>query len=268
MRILCLPALIASTLGATPMLAEKLPQPAALESFSGAHPMTVTVVEPHESTPGHSVAAAYLAFPAPVALAAALGPDWATKARAIEFRALDGYVSYVSVARLTGGKAYLAFARADGRPFAVDNVAQNQNDVPLGPYYLIWDNRNDPDLIAKGDQDWPYQVADVSFAPDADAALRPAGIDPSLEAGLVSAKDNCLTCHKVNGYGGNKAAGDLAVVARGMSRSDLVRWALDPSAVDRRTTMPALTPNAPEPERRKVADSIYEYLSRVPVVDR
>ena len=48
-------------------------------------------------------------------------------------------------------------------------------NIPLGPYYLIWDNRNDPALIAAGARDWPYQTADVSLARDPDAALRPPG---------------------------------------------------------------------------------------------
>ncbi len=74
-----------------------LPPPDAIEK-SGARPVTVTVAEPHESRPGRPVEVAYRAFPAPIALAAALGPDWASKARAIEFRALDGYVSRIDVA--------------------------------------------------------------------------------------------------------------------------------------------------------------------------
>ncbi len=77
--------------------AAPLPPPDAIEK-GGAQPVTLTVVEPHESEPGRPVEVAYRAFPAPVALAAALGPDWASKARAIEFRALDGYVSRIDVA--------------------------------------------------------------------------------------------------------------------------------------------------------------------------
>jgi len=83
-------------------LAEKIPSPEALEQL-GARPVTLSVIEPHESTPEHPVAIDYLAFPAPVVISAALGSGWEAKTKTIEFRALDGYVSRVDVTRLANG---------------------------------------------------------------------------------------------------------------------------------------------------------------------
>ena len=93
-------------------LAEKIPSPEALAQL-GARPVTLSVIEPHLSTPEHPVAVDYLAFSAPVVISAALGPEWEAKTKMIEFRALDGYVSRIDVTRLGNGKAYMAFARAD-----------------------------------------------------------------------------------------------------------------------------------------------------------
>jgi hypothetical protein len=62
--------------------------------------------------------------------------------------------------------------------------------IPPGPYYLIWDNRGDPDLLSEGARNWPYQVIDVSFSNASEAALRPPGFNPALEPGLSSAKAN------------------------------------------------------------------------------
>ena len=252
---LCIPA----------ALAAKIPDPETLAARSGAQPQTLTVIEPHLSTPQHPVEVGYRVFPASAALAAALGPDWAARAKTIEFRALDGYVSRIDVARLTSGKAYFAFARADGSPFAVDNLTQNEKHIPLGPYYLVWDNRSDPELLDAGASDWPYQVDDASLFNTSDAALRPAGFDPALEPGLADVKANCLTCHRVNGFGGDKAGGNLAAIARGLTMADFVKWVLEPSAVMPDTTMPALSPYLPEAKRRARAESIYEYLSQVPI---
>ena len=50
-------------------LAEKIPSPEALEQL-GARPVTLSVIEPHQSTPEHPVAIDYLAFPAPVVISA------------------------------------------------------------------------------------------------------------------------------------------------------------------------------------------------------
>ena len=248
-------------------VAEEIPSPKALEQV-GAQPVTLSVIEPHESTPEHQVAIDYLAFPAPVVISAALGSGWEAKTKTIEFRALDGYVSRVDVTRLANGKAYMAFARADGSPFTVNNVAQHEKNIPLGPYYLIWDNRADPELIAEGDRNWPYQVIDVSPFNESEAALRPPGFDPALEPGLSNAKDYCLTCHQVNGFGGGKFEGNLALVARAMPAAEFVKWTLEPSSVKPGTAMPALPANLDEAQRRAIAQSIYEYLSHVPITPK
>lgn len=250
--------------GASIAIAARLPPPEVLEQ-SGARPVTLRVIEPHLSEPGHPVAIVYRAFPASVVLSAALGPDWPTKAKKIEFRALDGYISRIDAVRLTSKKAYMAFARADHSSFSVDNLAQNEKNIPLGPYYLVWDNREDPELLSEGARNWPYQVIDVSIFNASDAALRPPGFNPALEVGLSNVKVNCLTCHKVNGFGGEKVEGNLALVARRLPAAEFVKWALEPSAVEPGTTMPALATNLAEAQRRAIAQSIYEYLSQVPV---
>src|SRR5208337_5173680 len=98
----CLTTGLMFAFGASAALAAIIPTPEALERQSGTRPVTLTVVEPHLSTPKNPVEVTYLVFPAPVALAAALGPNWAARPKVIEFHALDGYVSRIDVARLTG----------------------------------------------------------------------------------------------------------------------------------------------------------------------
>jgi hypothetical protein len=141
--------LIISTL-VTIARAEKLPAPSEFMKVSGLPPTSLTVLEPHESGLGRPVEIAYRAFPAPALLSAVLGGDWDARADGIAFRARDGYVSRVAIAPLKSGKAWLAFARADGSPFTVDNLDQSETNVPLGPYYLIWDNRTDSDGRRRG----------------------------------------------------------------------------------------------------------------------
>jgi mono/diheme cytochrome c family protein len=263
----CLAVQVVVWAGGSIALAEKIPSPEALEQL-GARPVTLTVIEPHLSTPEQPVAVDYLAFPAPVVISAALGPEWEAKTKMIEFRALDGYVSRIDVTRLGNGTAYMAFARADRSPFTVDNLTQNEKNIPLRPYYLIWDNRGNPDLLSEGARNWPYQVIDVSLSNASEAALHPPGFDPVLEPGLSSAKANCLACHQVNGFGGGKVEGNLALVARATPVAEFVKWVLEPSSVKPDTTMPALSSNLDESQRRAIAQSIYEYLSHVPIAPK
>ena len=123
-------------------------------------------------------------------------------------------------------------------------------------------------MLYEGARNWPYQVIDVSIFNASDAALRPPGFDPALEAGLSYLKANCLTCHKVNGFGGEKVEGNLALAARELTAGEFVKWTLEPSALKTDTTMPALSVGFTEAERRAIAQSIYEYLSRVPVAPK
>ena len=105
----------------------------------------------------------------------------------------------------------------------------------------------------------------MSFSKGSDAALSPPGFDPALEPGLANVRAYCLTCHKVNGFGGDKVEDNLALVARGLTAAEFVKWTLEPSAVRPETTMPPLSTSLAEPERRAIAQSIYEYLTHVPI---
>ena len=133
--------------------AVELPPVERLQDRMGAPPTTLAVHEPHLSVGGRRVAIEYVGYLASDVMARLFGNDWHEQARTVELRALDGYVSRIDVARFLEDTAFLAFARADGAPFTVDNLRQNQTDVPLGPWYLVWDNISNPALLAEGASD-------------------------------------------------------------------------------------------------------------------
>ena len=125
---------------------------------------------------------------------------------------------------------------------------------------------DNPELIAEGARDWPYQVAVVNPVDLSDAALLPEGLDPRLRPGAMLVKAYCLTCHKVNGYGGEKFAGNLAEIARSADREAFLRPMLVPASEREGATMPALSDRLPEAERRRIAGAIFDYLRAVPVL--
>ncbi len=253
--------LLAGTAGAA-----ELPPPEELERRMGTPPGTVAVYEPHLSVGDRHVEVRYVGYPAVEVLQRILGGDWNRRGGAIEFRALDGYVSRIPVRRFHEEKAFIVFAHGDGAPFTVDNIRQNEKNVPLGPYYLVWDNMGNPALIAEGARDWPYQVAVVNPVALSDAALLPEGLDPRLRPGAMLVKAYCLTCHKVNGYGGEKFVGNLAEIAKSADRAAFLRPMLVPASEREGATMPALSNRLPEAERRRIAGAIFDYLRAVPVL--
>ena len=246
--------------------AAEIPPVERLQERMGTPPVTLTVHEPHLSLGDRRVAIEYVGYPAVDVMAEVFGDDWHEQAATVELRALDGYVSRIDVARFLNDTAFLAFARADGAPFTMDVPRQNQTDVPLGPWYLVWDNISNPALLAEGASDWPYQVHEVNLVSLSEIALLPEGLAADLHEGAELAKRYCLQCHKVNGFGGEKFPGNLAALARVHPEPDFVRWVLNPSSVRSNTTMPPLSDRIPDAERRRIAKALFDYLTAVPIL--
>ena len=239
----------------------------ALQNVLHTKAQVIRVVEPHLSTPHKPVQVQYRGWPANQVLEQLLGADWRKPGAEVEFRARDGYVSRVAVERFAEHSAWLVFERVGHKAFTLDNRAQNQNNIPLGPYYLVWDNRRKPALIAEGGSYWPYQIQEIVLSRSRQHALLPPTMPPGdwSQAAALTQK-HCLACHPINGYGGNKWPGDLAEQVRTFNRSDFVQWVLNPAALKPGSTMPGLPAGYPEAERRAWAEQIHAYLNAVPPV--
>ena len=263
-----LPALVGLMLLSAARAAE-LPPVDELRERMQIPTTTIAVYEPHEKgTPGtDETLVEYVGYPANDVMAHLFGDEWHREGDSIELRALDGYIARIRIARFLRETAFLVFARADGTPFTVDNVRQNTTDVPLGPYYLVWDNVANPELVVEGAIHWPYQVHEISRVSLSQRALMPEGLDASLHEGARLARKYCLQCHEVNGFGGKKYPGNLALLARGGSEEGFIELVLAPSSVRSTSRMPPVAYRLPEHERRRIAKALFDYLSAVPIVD-
>lgn len=245
----------------------RLPDP-AVAAKAGPAQRQVTVAEPHLSRPGQPpVHVRYSGWPARLFLDRWLGQGWDQGAGDVEleFRARDGFVSRVPVERFLRHQAWIVTARADGRPFQVDNHAQGEQQVPLGPYYLIWDNLAEPALQAEGGAVWPYQVVSLRRTPSSRAALLPGDMAPRYAAQAQALQTHCLSCHQVNGYGGDKMSLNLALRAREIDAKRWQQWLLQPAQLKPGTTMPPLSEGLPQSEREALAQQLHDYLKALPV---
>ncbi len=248
--------------------AVELPAPERLGSEVGVTRQTIRVVEPHESKGGRRVLVDYLGFPMEGLLNHWFGPAWRAPEAELAFLAVDGYRSVIASGRLRHYRAYLAFGRADGQAFVVDNPAQNQRGVPLGPYYLVWDNVSMPDLQAQGTYGWPYQVTRIELRTAADdRALIPQHASEEVKGGFTATKDHCLTCHRIRGVGGAKFPAPLEQSLCGWSDQELAEFIAEPARRRPGTTMPALE-GIPDPElRQRTIRRIVAYLDAVKAAD-
>lgn len=247
-----------------PSCSVELPEPVDLKSRAGIAPQTIKVVEPHVSRGEHQEMVEYLGFPMEALLRDWFREAWRAPDAELVFQAADGYRSVIAGGRLQRNRAYLAFARADGQAFVVDNPAQNQKAVPLAPYYLIWDNASSPELQAQGTHGWPYQVTRIELRTAADdRALLPRDVSQDVKAGFIATKDHCLTCHRLRGVGGAKYPGDLERSVCGWSDQELAEFIAEPALRRPGTTMPALGGKGDEASRRQTIRQIVAYLDAV-----
>ena len=246
--------------------AAELPPVERLQEQMGTPATAITVHEPHLSVGDRRVAIEYVGYPAADVLVRIFGTDWHDQAETVELRALDGYVSRIDVGRFLSETAFLVFARKDRAPFMIDNIRQNQTDVPLGPYYLVWDNITSPALLAEGARNWPYQVQHVNLVSLSDAALVPDGLAAEFREGAELVETYCLQCHKVNGFGGEKFPVNLAVIVKDRTEAVFMGWVLNPASERPNTTMPPLSNRLSEAERRRIAKAAFDYLRAVPVL--
>ncbi|HEX5783612.1 MAG TPA: hypothetical protein VFY35_02685 [Burkholderiaceae bacterium] len=223
-----------------------------------------TVVEPHLSVKGQHTQVQYLGWPANAVFDVLLGPSWQAPGHDVVFQALDGYVSRIPTERFSQYTAYLVHQRVGQAQFTVDNLAQNQPNVPLGPYYLVWDNVKSPELLPEGGSFWPYQVNDISVQPSRLQALLPGNLAERYQGVATDVQKLCLSCHQINGFGGNKWPGNLAQLARSLGDDTFLRWVLAPSSLKPGTQMPPVADQRPQAEREVLARQILDYLKAQP----
>ena len=226
---------------------------------------TLEVHEPHEDQ-----RRTYVGVPAAELLQALFGSRW-RDAGSVLFECADGYRALVEPARLQHSRALLAFARADRAPFTLRNRLQNDEQVTLAPFYLVWDNLHDAALRAEGATAWPYQVVGIALVePDRMlAATRPPGDgDDAVHRGHVAFRRHCLACHSVNGQGGAKGPelNRPVSVTEYLAPGWLRRWMLAPTSIRPQTAMPGLP--ADLPAREAVAADIEAYLAAMAAARR
>jgi len=166
----------------------------------------------------------------------------------------DGYRSPVKAEEVKQLPAFLAFATSDGKPFELDNK-------PLGPFYLVWDSQRYPER--KFGANWPYQVVAIDRAPFSQAysaVLAPPKSSPEVKHGFALFRKHCLSCHQINGQGGNMGV-DLnspTSVTEYIKKPYLARLIDNPQGLRHRATMPGLDQSLPN--RTQAIRDIVAYL--------
>jgi mono/diheme cytochrome c family protein len=167
----------------------------------------------------------------------------------------DGYRAAVPSAELQKYPAYLAFGRSDKKPFVEPKEKKN-----LAPYYLIWDSNKFPDRKSLGS--WPFQVVAIDRESLAERypLVPPQHPNPQVARGFRSFCKYCISCHQINGQGGQMAV-DLNYphnVTEYFKEDFLLKLIDNPQSVRGRATMPGLKSDIPH--RKEMIADIVAYL--------
>lgn len=249
--------LLVSTVQAAP----KILAPVPLKKDLGGTIKDITVIEPHEKCGEHECLVTYRGIPLRTLLDYYYPKEWAGFDGDIHLSTLDGYLGIVAASKARKRDAYLTFDRADEKPFRIDNYRQNEHDVPLCPFYLVWDNQNDPELQKQGAYGWPYQVYQIELVSEAIySRLIPPGASVSVRAGFTPFRTYCLNCHNLQGVGGRKVDTDMKQLVTGKSRDYLRSLISDPKTIRPEPAMPPLNTKLEKNERARVIEQIVDYL--------
>jgi len=227
----------------------------------GPDVVEIAVIEPHAKCYQDNHPVTFVGIPLRKVLGHYYADAWKGSDREIHFVARDGYLAVIKADDARENEGYLTFARADGKPFVVDNDLQNERNVPLGPFYLVWDNLKNGALQKKKSYAWPYQVVGIRLeSASIYQNLLPADASASVRDGFEAYKKYCLSCHQINGTGGTKNEADMKQLVHGKSRNDLRAWISDPQKVRCSTTMPAIDTGLDKVEQDRIVDRIIDFL--------
>jgi len=188
------------------------------------------------------------------------GPEWRTREEVVT-AALDGYESVISVDRFIKYNSFIAYEDTK-RPQFVLVKGSDGKLVELGPFWLIWDNINQPDLKAWVSYGWPWQMNSINFVKTAERfanSVPPVGSAENIRRGFESTREFCMACHKINGDGGTRGpelikTGEIAKE----TKEDLKLMITDIKFTPSKASGMVLRDEIPN--RDQVADDIVDYL--------
>ncbi len=183
------------------------------------------------------------------------------------FTCRDGYQPTVPVRRVLEHRAWLALARSGDAGFTIEKLESGRRQrIDLAPFYLIWENLDDPEVRRDGDYGWPYQLVGIDVIRAGNRFPRmapPESAAPEVARGFREFRIHCSRCHPLNGEGGaiGPELNDAASPAGSRDPAWLRRWIDDPSAINATTRMETLNPALPE--REAVIAAIVAYLQEM-----
>ena len=220
-------------------------------------PRDVTIYEPHEHKK-----ITYIGFDFDNILKRIYGNKLNTGMDLL-IKCRDGYQPVIPFIKFSEYKSYLVYSIRDRDYFTIINIDHNNETVNLGPYYLIWDNLDNEELLKQGSYDFPYQIIEfdlIKFKTRFPKMSPPENSSEDVKKGFLAFRKYCSTCHTINGEGGEKSV-ELnypVSVTEFHSKGWIRSWIKNPASIRYNSRMPAFSVSGDKKD--ETIENIISYL--------
>ena len=158
----------------------------------------------------------------------------------IVFECIDGYKPEMPLKLFLNANPYLAFEDIDAPKGAKwEPIIKDGNEMNAAPFYIVYTGISEKDSRYK----WPYNLVKIYLETLNKSTIELYPLkDRKLETGYILFKNQCLTCHAINGIGGTMGP-ELNYpksVTEYWKENELVDYIVNPASFRNKVKMPTL----------------------------
>lgn len=158
----------------------------------------------------------------------------------IVFECVDGYKPEMPLELFLNTNPYLAFEDVDApKGTKWEPIIKDGNEMNAEPFYIVYPSVSEKDSRYK----WPYNLVKIYLEPLNKSTLELFPLkNKKLQSGYTLFKNQCLTCHSINGIGGTMGP-ELNYpksVTEYWKENELVDYIVNPASFRNKVKMPTL----------------------------
>lgn len=157
----------------------------------------------------------------------------------VEIECHDGYTAYIEAKKFRSDRSYISYKAKGKRKFVTIDGYQKKI-VDLGTFYLIWKESYKNGEATRRRHHWPWAIKSIKIINELPNRIKPmknASVDTNW--GYLNFVKQCLTCHQLNGFGG-QIGPDLLAIESLKKKDDkwLMKYISDPKSINKDSKMP------------------------------
>lgn len=176
----------------------------------------------------------------------------------IVFECIDGYKPEMPLELFLNANPYLAYRDIDApKDSNWEAIIKDGNEMDAEPFYIVYTSVSEKDSQYK----WPYNLVRINLEPLNKSTIELYPLkNRKLETGYTLFKNQCLSCHAINGIGGTMGP-ELNYpksVTEYWKEKELVDYIVNPASFRNKVKMPAL--GITKQQSQKIVDYL-KYMS-------